>query len=145
MIEQQQIPKNEGEKTFKSNLQQIVRVFVYLPQKIAVFTPQPVKNFLTRIYSNKKIFVPVTVAFSMILIVLIMGLLFGNINRNKDRDIVKKEPISQIVDIPQKEESETPSSAIRNVLKDLKSEINTLDINQNKIKPPDIDFEIGFN
>ncbi|QQG41926.1 MAG: hypothetical protein HYV90_01275 [Candidatus Woesebacteria bacterium] len=106
--------------------------------------PLPVKNILIKFYANKKVFIPVTVAFGLIFLIIILGLLFGTRSAPVVFIPPKKTPTPFVVTTP----IATPSGDILSVteikLKELNSQINSLDVSQQKLSPPAIDYDVSF-
>lgn len=96
-----------------------------------------------KFYSNKKVFWPVAAAFSLILFVIIIGLLFGK--RNAQTPTVKLPTPSPII---QSTPMATSSGNIlidsQNKLNDLKNQINNLDVSESRLQPPTLNFDIKF-
>lgn len=111
--------------------------------KIWGFVPPPIKNILIKFYTNKKVFIPVTVAFGLILLIIILGLLFGS----KDTPVFippKKTPTTFMVATPEASSSGDILSVTENKLKELNIRINSLDVGQQKLSPPVIDYNVRF-
>ena len=109
---------------------------------------QPIGPLLTkfkqsRFYSNKKIFYPLAVAFGLILLTIIVGLIFGGARKATTGTTTTPTPfVSQISPTP------SPSgdvlSQMGQKLFDIKTQINTLDVKQSRLQPPTINFKISF-
>lgn len=113
-------------------------------QKLVSAMPLPVKAAFAKFYNNKKIFLPVSISFGVLFLVIVIGLLFGKPATTTSPSL-RTSPTPMVTSIPQSSQPEDIITVTRNVLKDLKSEINALDVNQSILKPPSIDFEVGFN
>ena len=96
--------------------------------------PQKARDIFARFYTNKKIFWPITIAFGLLFLVLILGLLFGN--KNKVVTSVKNTPAPEI--------QPTSQAISNNPLNDLKIQINEFDVKQSRLKPPPLNFDIRF-
>src|SRR5258706_2888233 len=110
--------------------------------KVCAKIPQKVKNLFNRFYSNKKVFWPITIAFGLIFMIIILGLLFGS---KKVSPITQsKTPQPEVLATPEASESSDILSVSERKLKDLNNQINSLDLGQNKLKPPSIDYNVSF-
>ncbi len=115
--------------------------------------PQKAKDIFVKIYFNiqnlaksesgKKIFLPITIAFGLVFLILVAGLLFGN--RNKVATFVKTSP-SPISPIQTEAPGDngSPLSQIEKKLNDLKTQIGTFDAKQSRLTPPTVNFNIKF-
>lgn len=106
-----------------------------------------IKPFLSKLpakfYSNKKIFWPVSIAFGLIFLVLILGLLFGK--RGAVVGTSKSPSPSPTVQVtPQASASGNILIDSQNKLNDLKTQIDNLDIKESRLSPPSINFDIRF-
>ncbi|KKQ92150.1 MAG: hypothetical protein UT58_C0011G0027 [Microgenomates group bacterium GW2011_GWC1_39_7b] len=127
----------------KSGMAGVIEKIKPTLNKIWERVPVPIKSLLVRFYSNKKIFIPVAVASGLMFLIIILGLLFGS----KSTPIIipsKKTPAPFIVTTPEASPGGDILTVIGNKLKDLNNQINALDINQNKLKPPTIDYNVSF-
>lgn len=125
-----QVPPPAAPKT--TVLDKVKEIYGRLPQKI--------RDFLSRFYSNKKVFLPISIALGLLILTLLIGLIFGTKG-------VQKQVISKPTPTPVVEESPTPAPAkggVETQLKDLKSQTDNLDVNQKRLQPPAIDFKIDF-
>lgn len=99
------------------------------------------KSLFTKFYLNKKIFFPVTIASAILVVVLIIGLVFGTNKAQIDRSSPQPNPASlNIVE-------QTPASSLSKIqieLVRLKDQIQTLDVKQSRLSPPVINYEIRF-
>lgn len=105
--------------------------------------PQKIKDILVKIYSNKKVFWPITIAFSLVFLILIAGLLFGN--KSKVTNSVKNTPSptpQNQNEVPEK--NDNPLSQIETKLNNLKTQINAFDVKQSRLQPPPLNFDIRF-
>lgn len=104
--------------------------------------PQPVKEIFTKFYSNKRIFWPVTGAVGAVLLILILGLLFGK----------KQASVSSTKPAPAPAQSQTVSAPstpdqlqqIQITLGKIKDQISNFDAGQATLTPPSINFKISF-
>jgi|GEM_PF-5576605 len=103
--------------------------------------PQRIKDVLIKFYANKKIFWLVVGSVGLILFTLIMGLVFGI----KTPLLAPKNSPSPLV---QSTPEASPSGDILTVtagrLRELKLEINSIDVAQSRLKPPVINYDIKF-
>ena len=98
----------------------------------------------SRFYKNKMIFWPITVAISLIFLIVILGLLFGKKNIKINNPIkASPTPISQVQNTPQSI-SNDPITQIEQNLNDLKNQINNLDVKQSRLSPPTVNFDVKF-
>lgn len=104
--------------------------------------PQKAKDFLTRLYSNKRVFWPITIAFGLIFLMLIAGLLFGN--RNRTTTSVKNSPSPTPQNQNVVPEDNDPLSQIEQKLSDLKNQISTFDAKQSRLQPPTVNYNVKF-
>ncbi|HKB88154.1 MAG TPA: hypothetical protein VKC53_00745 [Patescibacteria group bacterium] len=98
---------------------------------------------LNKFYSNKKIFWPVSISFGLILLIIILGLLFGRKNLGQNMTPVPTPP-PVIENTPEASSSGDILIDSQNKLSKLKIQINNLDINESRLKPPAINFDIKF-
>lgn len=89
-----------------------------------------------RFYSNKKIILPITVALGLLFLTLIVGVIFGN-KRSTDQLSV-----SQTLTPAPFIQPTTPASL--DPLAELGQQINSLDLKQSKLSPPNIIWDIKF-
>lgn len=119
----------------KSNLVQTISM---IKDKI----PQPAKDAFAKFYSNKMIFWPITIVFSLLFLTIILGLLFGSKSPTPTKTVSKPTPFVNTKPV------ETPAgdtlTETQFKLIELKDEINKLDVRQSPIKPPVMDFDIKF-
>lgn len=111
--------------------------------KIWGLVPDPIKNFVLKFYSNKKVFIPVAIAFGLVFLIIILGLLFGS----KGVPVIipsKKTPVPFVIATPTASASGDILTVTKSQLKNLNNQINSLDVGQNKLKPPAIDYDISF-
>lgn len=113
-------------------------VFSKIKEKI----PEPVKKAFLKFYSNKKVFWPVTIAFGVIFLVLIIGLLFGTAAPTRVQKTPKPTPVATGTPQPQQTSDILSQTVAR--LETLKAIISGLDLRQSRIKPPTINFDIRF-
>lgn len=116
--------------------------------KLSDKIPQKAKDLFGRFsesgfYTNKKIFWPVAIVFGLMLLIIILGILFGS----KGAAVAvspKKTPPPFVMATPTASPSGDILTITENQLKDLNDQINSLDIGQNKLKPPVVNYDIGF-
>lgn len=103
-----------------------------------------VKTIFTKFYTNKKIFVLVLLSLALILITIIVGVVFGSKNKKTLVIQTTPSPVFYATPIPQTPQATDSSSVFETRLKNLGSDIDKLDVNQSKIKPPELHFDISF-
>ncbi len=116
--------------------------------KISDKIPQKAKDLFGRFsesgfYANKKIFWSISILFGIIFLIIILGLLFGS-PQSAPIPVAKKTPVPFVLATPTASPSGDVLTMTENQLKDLNNQINSLDISQNKLKPPDINYAISF-
>jgi hypothetical protein len=125
-----------------------------IPVKPNIFTqiwakiPQKVKDVILKfseseLYANKKIFWLVTGVFVLLVLTLIIGLIFGN-KGTKNTPISKLPTPSPIVQSTPKVGDIDTLTGIENNLNTLNNQIDTLDVNQSRLKPPTLNFDVKF-
>lgn len=97
----------------------------------------------SKFYTNKKIFLPVSISFGLIFLILILGLLFGKRNTTQVAPETPK-PTPTAQNTPQATTSGDILSESQIKLNSLKNEINNLDVKQSRLQPPSLDFDIKF-
>jgi hypothetical protein len=111
-------------------------------KKLYAKVPQKIKEGLNKFYANKKVFWPVTIAFVLIFMVIVVGLLFGS---KTGIQIAKKSPTpTPIVAATPQPEAQDLLSILERKLNDLKFQIANLDVNQKRLQPPVINFKVSF-
>jgi hypothetical protein len=131
------IAKEESEKNQKINF------IIVLRQKLNNLITIHVKNIFNKFRSNKKIFFPVSIVLGLLLLTIVVGLMFG-IKDNSTQTIETPLPTFIASPTPQATQQINATTAIENELKTLKLKIKEFDVEQNKIKPPEINFKISF-
>lgn len=107
--------------------------------------PEPVKAGFAKFYANKMIFWPITIAFSLIFLIIILGLLFGSRGTPQPIVIAKKTPVPvKIQPTPEASPSGDILSVTEIKLNSMNDQINALDPRQSRLQPPPIDFKINF-
>jgi hypothetical protein len=100
-------------------------------------------NYFKKLYLNKRVFLPVSIAFGTIILVIILGLIFGKKGSNM---IAKQTPIptstSQVA--PQASGSDNVLTNSKNSLNKLKLQINSLDVKKSHLQPPEWNFDVRF-
>ena len=125
---------------------------------VPIETPQPVLtgwklmlskvkpvliNSFNKFYSNKKIFWPVSIVLGLLLLVIILGLIFGN--RGGGQNVSKTPTPSPIIQsTPEATDSGDILTNSQSKLKDLKNQIINLDPRQSRLQPPNLNFDIEF-
>lgn len=124
------------------------------PQTPPVSTPVPDwKNQLTRVkltlmnifnkfYSNKKIFWPVTIAFGLIIFLIVVGLIFGKRSGKAPIKLPTPTPFVQVT--PQASASGDILTTSGEKLNNLKNQINNLDVKESRLQLPVLNFNIKF-
>jgi len=110
--------------------------------KISDKIPQKVKDLFNKFYANKKIFWPITILFGIIILIIILGLLFGT-PKTPTPPGSKKTP-QPLETTPEASPSGDVLSTSDRLLKELNNQINSLDLGQNKLKPPVINYKVDF-
>lgn len=100
-------------------------------------------NVFNKFYSNKKIFWPVSIAIGLILLIIILGLIFGKRRVNQSVSIPPS-PTPAIQNTPEASTSGDVLIDSRYKLNDLRNQINKLDVKQSHFQPPNLDFDIKF-
>lgn len=101
------------------------------------------KTVFNKLYTNKKIFWPVSIAFGLIFLIIILGLLFGR--RGTVQNPSKTPlPLPVVQTTPQATTSGNILIDSENKLNDLKKQINALDVKQSRLQPPTLNFDIKF-
>jgi hypothetical protein len=96
-----------------------------------------------KFYTNKKIFWPVSIAVGFLVLVVLLGLIFGN--RNGSQTVSKTPTPSPIAQgTPESSASGDILSETQIKLNDLKKQVNSLDVRASRLKPPVLDFDIKF-
>jgi len=105
--------------------------------------PKNIQDVLRRFYANKKIFWPIAILFGILFLIIILGLLFGS-TAPAASPATKKTPIPFVEVTPEASPSGDILTVMGNQLKDLNNQINSLDLGQNKLKPPVINYKVDF-
>ena len=96
-----------------------------------------------KFYSNKKIFWPISIVFGLLILVIILGLVFGN--RGGSQNVSKTPTPSPIIQsTPEASQSGDILTNSQIKLKDLKNQIINLDPKQSRLQPPNLNFDIKF-
>lgn len=105
--------------------------------------PPQIRPVLAKFYSNKMIFWPVTIVFGLLFLVIVLGLLFGSPSTPAPaKPTPSPIPFVQATPIPC---TGTDVLCVTgNKLKDLKNQINSLDLKQSHLAPPQINYDINF-
>lgn len=98
----------------------------------------------SRFYTNKKIFLPVTVALGLIVLIILIGLIFGGKRSGQSqKSLASPTPASgENIVAP----STTPDvvTQIEQKLADLKTQINAIDVKESRLAPPTLNFNVKF-
>lgn len=97
----------------------------------------------SKFYTNKKIFLPVTIAGGLVFFVILLGLIFGK-RSNGNQALPTPTPSSIVQSTPEASASGDILSESRKKLNTLRQEINDLDVRQSRLQLPTFDFEIKF-
>lgn len=110
--------------------------------------PEKLKPILVamfnKFYSNKKLFWPVSISFGLIFLVIVLGLLFGKRGVPQVVNTATPTPVPTVQSTPQATSSGDILTDSQNKLNDLKNQINNLDIQQSRLQPPALDFNVSF-
>jgi len=130
---------------------------VLTPNPILVPAQAPIQNtlvekgksiffvVLNRFYSNKKIFLPIVIAFGLVFFVIILGVIFGNRTANqKALKTPTPAPTPTTFSTPSASQFDEVLVSSQKKLNDLKTQINALDVRQSRLKPPTLDFNVKF-
>lgn len=105
--------------------------------------PTNLRIVLARFYANKKFFWPITIAFAIIFLIIILGLLFGSPAQSPTPTAkIAATPFSFAVPTASPSGGIVPSAKTQ--LEDLKNQIDDLDLNQSRLQAPTIDYKITF-
>ena len=97
----------------------------------------------SRFYQNKKIFLPVSIAFGLVFLVLILGLIFGK--RTVSQPVTKTpSPSPTTIATPEATTSGGILLDSKNKLKTYKDQIKSIDVKESRLQPPVIDFNIKY-
>lgn len=112
-------------------------------QKVWAKLPQKLKDVLTRLYGNKKVFWVVTGAFGLIFLTILIGLVFGSGGASTKPTKVKSvaTPMAETTSVPEVKDAlmETDDR-----LKALRARINSLDVKMSRLSPPQVNFKVSF-
>lgn len=101
------------------------------------------KDVGRKVYSNKKIFWLIITLFSLIFLITIVGIIFGNKRGKTSQQAL---PTPTATPVVQENIQASPSGDIlidsQTELNKLKNQIKNLDVKQSKLQPPSVDFEI---
>lgn len=137
-------PNNNEAQTTPAPVSPPAEPTVASTSKLLIDNAKPIiTNTFNRFYSNKKVFWPVAGFFILVFLIIILGLLFGS-----------KKPVT--VAVPQVTSTPfilstpiaSPSSEFLageyNKLLNLKNILEQMDVKQNKLLPPPLNFEVKF-
>jgi hypothetical protein len=125
------VPEGPGAET--KTLKIMSRVWDKIPPRI--------KEIIARFYTNKKIFWPVTGAFGLVFLVIILGLIFGSKQPGASS---RPTPTPVVETTPEASPSGDVLTQTAGQLKDLNNQINSLDLKQSRLTPPSINYNISF-
>lgn len=103
-----------------------------------------IKNVFAKFYTNKKVFIIISLALALISVTIIIGVIFGLKNKKAIVIQATPTPVPYATPIPQTPQATGSASVFETRLKSLESDIDKLDVNQSKIKPPELHFDIKF-
>lgn len=124
-----------GNESAPKKLTTLTRIWEKIPKKI--------QDVLRKFYANKKIFWPISILFGILFLIIILGLLFGS-PAPAVPPASKKTPTPFVEATPEASPSGDILTVTGNQLKDLDDQINSLDLGQNKLKPPVINYKVDF-
>lgn len=108
---------------------------------------QKVKDILMKVfnklYSNKMIFWSVSSFLGIVLLIVVLGLLFGK-GRSKVTQVHTASPKPFVLSTPTTNISNDIISTSQEKLIKFKKEIDALDVKQGRLSPPSINFEVKF-
>lgn len=116
-------------------------------QNLVKIGPTEVKtiliNLFNKFYAKKKVFWPVTIFFMLILIIVILGVLFGG---NAVPQPLVTKPSSSPFIIPRPTFRPATGVLGESAEKLIKSRefLDNLDVFQNRLKPPTLNYEVRF-
>lgn len=97
----------------------------------------------SKLYSNKLVFWSLTTFLTLVLLIVILGTLFGN---KSNGTVSNPRPTKVPFVLPSP--NATPSIEVlynsQQKIYSLKKQIEELDVRQNRLQPPDINFDIKF-
>lgn len=101
------------------------------------------KDVGKKIYSNKRIFWLIVTLFSLMFLITVVGVIFGNKGGKTTQQVL---PTPTATPFVQENTQASPSGDIlidsQTELGKLKNQIKNLDVKQSRLQPPSIDFEI---
>lgn len=109
--------------------------------RISEKIPPRIKDMGAKFYANKKIFWPVAGAFGLVFLVIVLGLIFGSRQPSAPPGPA---PTPSIESTPEASPSGDILTVTAGQLKDLDSQINSLDLKQSRLTPPSINYNISF-
>lgn len=104
---------------------------------------QSLKNIFNKFYSKKKIFWPVTISIGLILLIILIGLVFGKRNLGNQKSQPLPTPV-QTQATPGSTATPNQLTQIQLNLGKIKDQIQSLDVNQSQLTPPMVDYNISF-
>lgn len=99
-------------------------------------------NLLNKFYSKKVVFWPVTIAFGLVFLIIVLGLLFGGKKRSTNIKTITT-PTPFIFSSP----LASPSGSLvetNNKLLNLKTQIDATDVEQQRLSLPTLNFDVRF-
>ncbi|HJY98283.1 MAG TPA: hypothetical protein VJ227_01065 [Patescibacteria group bacterium] len=109
--------------------------------KISGKIPPKIKDVFLKFYSRKKIFWPVTISLGLLLLVVVLGLLFGS---PSPAPLPTQTPRAVFVPTPEASPSGDILSVTERRLRDLKLEIDSLDLKQSHLAPLELNYDTAF-
>lgn len=112
--------------------------------KIEGKIPSKIRSLFAKFYAKKIFFWPVTITFGLLFLIIILGIIFGK--GAAPAAIIKATPtpVPFVLATPSPCTGSDPICQTENTLMDLNGQINSLDIKQNRLLPPQIDYNISF-
>jgi hypothetical protein len=101
----------------------------------------------SKFYANKMLFYPVTISLGLVVFILLIGIIFGG-KKPAPVTAVNKTPTPvptafQTLPTAQPADNEALTQ-IEQSLNDLKSQITDLDVHEDKLQPPELNFKVSF-
>jgi hypothetical protein len=98
----------------------------------------------SKFYTNKRIFLPVTIASGLIILVILIGLIFGGRRSSQpSKNLPSPTPASSGA-TPVPTGAANTLSQIEQKLTDDKNQINAIDVKESRLLPPTLNFNIKF-
>ncbi len=102
-------------------------------------------SMFNKFYINKKVFWPVSIFLGLVVLIAVLGLLFGS--KGGQRSVITTR-VATPTPFVRATPKITPENGIlfetQQILEDLKNQIRAFDVKQTKLQPPSINFDIKF-